>query len=99
IRRRIGYLAQDPRYYQRMTAREVLRFTARFFFAGYCLATEARVEEMLALVDLRDKADRPIRGLSSGERQRLGLAQAQINHPELLILDEPAASLDPIGRH
>ncbi|MBK9121627.1 MAG: ABC transporter ATP-binding protein [Chloroflexi bacterium] len=99
IRKRVGYLAQDPRYYEGMTARQTLRFTARFFYAGPQSAIEDRIEETLELVGLSTKADRPIRGFSGGERQRLGIAQAQINYPDLLILDEPAASLDPMGRH
>jgi ABC-2 type transport system ATP-binding protein len=49
-------------------------------------------------VGITDKADRPIKSFSGGERQRLGIAQAQINYPDLIILDEPAASLDPMGR-
>ena len=98
IRRRIGYLAQDPRFDESMTAREVLRFTAHFFFSGPRAAIEERVQETLQLVGLDDKADRSIKGFSGGERQRLGIAQAQVNYPDLLILDEPAASLDPMGR-
>jgi len=99
IRGRVGYLAQDPRYYEYMTARETLRFTAGFFFKGPRQKIEERVEETLELVGLIDKADRSIKGFSGGERQRLGIAQAQVNYPDLLILDEPAASLDPMGRH
>jgi ABC-2 type transport system ATP-binding protein len=98
IRSRVGYLPQEPRFYQYMTARETLEFTARFFFSGPKIEIDNRVSEMLDLVGLNDKADRPIQGFSGGERQRLGIAQAQVNYPELLILDEPAASLDPLGR-
>ena len=99
IRTRVGYLAQDQRFYGHMTARETLRFTARFFYTGPKAEIENRIDETLELVDLADKADRPVQGFSGGERQRLGIAQAQINYPDLLILDEPAAALDPQGRH
>jgi ABC-2 type transport system ATP-binding protein len=98
VRRKVGYLAQDPRYYEHMTARQTLRYTARFFYSGPKDLIEARIEEMLGLVGLDDKADRSIKGFSGGERQRLGIAQAEVNYPDLLILDEPAASLDPMGR-
>ena len=63
VRKRVGYLAQDPRYYEHMTARQILNYTARFFYRGPKDLIDARVQEVLELVGLEDKADRPVRGL------------------------------------
>lgn len=98
IRERIGYLPQQPRFIEHMTARENLLFTAKFFFVGPQPKVQERCGEMLDLVGLADRADRPIKGFSGGEKQRLGIALAQVNYPDLLILDEPASALDPLGR-
>lgn len=98
IRERIGYLPQQPRFIDYMTARENLEFAARFFFNGPQAKIRARCDEMLELVGLTDKANRSIRGFSGGEKQRLGIGLAQVNYPDLLILDEPASALDPLGR-
>lgn len=98
IRERIGYLPQHPRFIEQMTSRENLLFTAKFFFKGPKANLKHRCDEMLELVGLEDKANRPIKGFSGGEKQRLGIALAQINYPDMLILDEPASALDPLGR-
>jgi ABC-2 type transport system ATP-binding protein len=98
VRARTGYLPQQPAFYKELTARATLQFTASFFYSGPQRLIDERVNEMLQLVGLEEKADRQVGGFSGGERQRLGIAQAQINYPDLLILDEPAAALDPIGR-
>jgi ABC-2 type transport system ATP-binding protein len=81
IRRRVGYLAQSPRFYDDMTARETLRFSARFFFRGPKAKIEERVSEMLDLVGLSEKADRPMRGFSGGERQRWALRRPRSTIP------------------
>jgi ABC-2 type transport system ATP-binding protein len=98
IRTNIGYMPQDVRFYEHMTARQTLDYTAKFFYTGPQAEIDQRVDEMIELVGLEGKADRPIKGFSGGERQRLGIAQAEVNYPDLLILDEPAANLDPQGR-
>ncbi|NBC95941.1 MAG: ATP-binding cassette domain-containing protein [Deinococcus-Thermus bacterium] len=98
LRARIGWLAQDPRVHGHLTAREALRHALALTTRLRGPEAEVRIDEALALAGLEALADRRAAGFSGGERQRLGLAQAWIHHPELLILDEPAASLDPMGR-
>ena len=97
LRSSIGYLPEAPAFYPWMTGREFLWFTAELYGLDRKPA-KARAEELLQQVDLEQAASRRIKGYSRGMLQRLGLAQALISQPEVLLLDEPASALDPMGR-
>jgi ABC-2 type transport system ATP-binding protein len=96
-RARIGFLPEHFRFHDCLSARELLQVHGRFFGLRGAQLT-ARVETLLARVDLVDAADRPLRTYSKGMMQRAGLAQALINRPEIVFLDEPTSGLDPLGR-
>jgi ABC-2 type transport system ATP-binding protein len=94
---RIGHLPEEPVFYPWMTPREFLDYVGRLFGLN---ANEraTRSSELLELVGLNAAGKRRIGGFSRGMRQRLGLAQALVNRPEVLFLDEPVSALDPVGR-
>jgi ABC-2 type transport system ATP-binding protein len=96
-KRAIGYLGQEPRFYGWMTGRQTLEYVAGFY-PWVRDPVPARIREILAKVGISDAADRPTRTYSGGMRQRLGVAQALVGRPDVLLLDEPASSLDPVGR-
>src|SRR6266699_2340667 len=96
-RQRIGYLPELTYYYKFLTAEELLRFYARIFGIPRAEA-DRRIDQLMKLVELDSARKRPIKTYSKGMQQRVGLAQALINNPDLLILDEPTSGLDPIGR-
>ena len=95
--RRVGFQPEHPYFYDYLTAPELLRFYGRLFGLGR-REVKRRSEELLERVGLQDAQNRPIRKFSKGMKQRLGIAQAIINKPDLIILDEPLSGLDPIGR-
>lgn len=97
VRSRIGYLSEQPAFYSWMTGYEFLSFIGELFGLA---ATERRkrCEELLEMVGLTRAARKKIGAYSHGMRQRLGIAQALINQPEVLFLDEPVSALDPLGR-
>jgi ABC-2 type transport system ATP-binding protein len=95
-RRQLGYLAQDPRFYGWMTGRETLRYVASFRRVG--ADRERQITELLGRVGIAEAADRRTSTYSGGMRQRLGIAQALVGRPAVILLDEPVSALDPIGR-
>jgi ABC-2 type transport system ATP-binding protein len=97
LRSQIGYLSQEPRFYSWMTGRELLVFAGRLFGAGAATAGR-RADELLEMSGLTRAARRRVGGYSGGMVQRLGIAQAVVSSPRILFLDEPCASLDPLGR-
>ena len=97
VRSRIGFLPENPYFYEYLTGREFLDYCGRLFgFSAY--DRQRRVDAMLDLVGMSSRADVQLRKFSKGMVQRIGLAQALINDPDLVILDEPMSGLDPIGR-
>jgi ABC-2 type transport system ATP-binding protein len=98
-RSRIGYLPQDPVFPSNQTVRGVVSYVAHLYPGRlHGRALRRRVDELVDRVGMADKARRRVRGLSGGERQRLGVAQALVADPDLVVMDEPSAGLDPAGR-
>ena len=97
-RSRIGYLPENPYFYDYLSGRELLEYTAALFGIPKPQA-KARAGELLQLVGLEEeRANRQLRKYSKGMLQRIGIAQALVNDPEVIFLDEPMSGLDPIGR-
>jgi ABC-2 type transport system ATP-binding protein len=96
-RARIGYLPEHFRFHDWLSGRQLLNFHGRLCGISRPLRKD-RIGALLARLGLEDAADRQVREYSKGMRQRLGLAQALINEPALVLLDEPTSGLDPLGR-
>jgi len=96
-RARVGYLPESPYFHENLTCAELLDFYSRLLGLDSAQRRKQR-QVCLEMVDMQDHADRRLGQCSKGMRQRIGLAQALLGQPELLILDEPQSGLDPLGR-
>lgn len=96
VRRRIGYLPETTTLHRFLTPRETLRYYAGLFGLD-AATTRSRSAQLLEMVGLADVADRQIGEFSKGMARRVGVAQALVNNPSLVILDEPTSGLDPVG--
>lgn len=97
FRHQVGYLPENAYYYDFLRPNEVLDFYGRLFDMSKA-ARNQKVSDLLEMVGLAHRSDRQLRNFSKGMLQRVGIAQALINDPELVILDEPMSGLDPLGR-
>ncbi|MGH9866848.1 MAG: ABC transporter ATP-binding protein [Candidatus Polarisedimenticolia bacterium] len=97
VKRRLGFLPENPYFYEYLTGREFLDFYGQLFGMERGVRRR-RASEVLQKVGMESRADLPLRKYSKGMLQRIGMAQALLNDPELIILDEPMSGLDPIGR-
>jgi ABC-2 type transport system ATP-binding protein len=97
VKQQVGYLPETPYFYDYLTGREFLTFCGDLFEGGKAGLKE-KIGRLLALVRMEEAADRQLRKYSKGMLQRIGLAQALINDPRLVVLDEPLTGLDPMGR-
>ncbi len=97
VKEKIGFLPEEPYFYHYLTAEEFLLFYGKLF--GYDrFYLSKKIDELLTLVELQHKKNSQLRHFSKGMLQRIGIAQALINDPELVVLDEPMSGLDPAGR-